>query len=106
MIVMHEKQYLILLDINARKRHYHVTDNGKIIKFVVQLEVKTKGFWKVVLRYDTFHGYAHKDCYDIEGNCKKINLSIAFEDSMTIADEDIDENWEFYREKFLKGDIL
>jgi len=33
-------------------------------------------------------------------------LSIAFEDSMTIADEDIDENWEFYKEKFLKGDIL
>jgi len=32
---MHEKQYLILLDIDARKRHYHVTDNGKIIKFVV-----------------------------------------------------------------------
>ena len=59
---MHEKQYLILLDIDARKRHYHVTDNGKIIKFVVQLEVKTRGFWKVVLRYDTFHGYAHKDC--------------------------------------------
>ncbi|MCG2741676.1 MAG: hypothetical protein L6300_15780 [Syntrophaceae bacterium] len=49
---------------------------------------------------------AHKDCYDIEGKCKKINLSIAFEDSMTIADEDIDENWEFYREKFLKGDIV
>ena len=41
-------------------------------------------------------------------NCqgKKINLYIDFEDSMTIADEDIDENWEFYREKFLKGDIL
>ena len=58
---MHEKQYLILLDIDARKRHYHITDNGKIIKFVVQLEVKTKDFWKVVLRYDTFHGYAHKD---------------------------------------------
>jgi len=105
-VVMHEKQYLIFLDIDARKRHYHITDNGKIIKFVVQLEVKTKDFWKVVLRYDTFHGYAHKDCYDIEGKCKKINLSIGFDDSMTIADEDIDENWEFYREKFLKGDIV
>ena len=60
----------------------------------------------MVLRYDTFHGYAHNDCYDIEGKCKKINLYIDFEDSMTIADEDIDENWEFYSEKFLKGDIV
>jgi hypothetical protein len=39
-----------LLDIDARKRHYHITDNGKIIKFVVQWEVRTKGFWKVVLQ--------------------------------------------------------
>ena len=38
---MPEKQYLILLEIDARKRHRHVTETGRIIKFVVQLEVKT-----------------------------------------------------------------
>jgi hypothetical protein len=37
---MQEKNYLILLDIDARKRHYHATEAGEIIKFVVQLEVK------------------------------------------------------------------
>ena len=102
---MHEKQYLILLDINARKRHYHIVENGKIIKFVVQLEIETSGLWKVALRYDTFHEYAHKDCYDIQGKCRKINLYLEFEDAMTMADEDMDENWELYREKFLKGEF-
>jgi len=49
---MQEKEYLILLDIDARKRHYHATEAGKIIKFVVQLEVKSGGVWKEAIRYD------------------------------------------------------
>lgn len=49
---MPEKQYLILLDIDARKRHHHVTEAGRIAKFVVQLEVKTGVVWKEVIRYD------------------------------------------------------
>jgi len=56
---MTEKQYLILLDINARKRHYHNTKAGKITKFVVQLEVKIGDVWKEVIRYDCVHDYAH-----------------------------------------------
>ena len=64
---MPEKQYLILLDIDARKRHYHVTEAGRITKFVVQLEVKTGGVWREVIRYDCAHDYAHKDCYNIKG---------------------------------------
>jgi len=43
---MPEKQYVILLDEVARKRHYHVVTAGKITKFVVQLEVKVRGFGK------------------------------------------------------------
>ena len=64
---MTEKQYLILLDIDARKRHCHFTKVGRIIKFVVQLEVKIGGVWKEVIRYDCVHDYAHKDCYNVKG---------------------------------------
>ncbi|MBL7208367.1 MAG: hypothetical protein ISS67_07615 [Desulfobacterales bacterium] len=64
---MQEKKYLILLDIDARKRHYHATEAGKIIKFVVQLELKSGGVWKEVIRYDCAHDYAHKDCYNAKG---------------------------------------
>ncbi|MDI6744674.1 MAG: hypothetical protein QMD07_04780 [Thermodesulfovibrionales bacterium] len=42
------KQYLIMFDIDARKRHYHRTDSGKIVEFMVQLEIKTGGLWKEV----------------------------------------------------------
>ena len=100
---MPEKQYLILLDIDARKRHHHITEAGRITKFVVQLEVKTGCVWKEVVRYDCAHGYAHKDCYTIKGQCRKMNLYLNYEDALSLADEDIGENWEIYREKFLRG---
>ncbi|MBI4684794.1 MAG: hypothetical protein HY755_06305 [Nitrospirae bacterium] len=102
---MQEKQYLILLDVNARKRHYHITESGVVIKFVVQLEIKAGGDWKEVIRYDCEHDYAHKDCYNIKGDERKINIFLSYEDAMTLADEDINDNWEKYREKFLKGDF-
>jgi hypothetical protein len=67
---MPEKNYLILLDIDARKRHYHVSEAGRIIKFVVQLEIKVGEEWKEVIRYDCAHDYAHKDFYNIRGQHK------------------------------------
>jgi hypothetical protein len=102
---MGEKNYMVMLDIDTRKRHYHLAEAGKITKFMVQLEVKVENTWKEVVRFDCAHGYAHKDCYDIKGKCRKINLSMSFEDALTFADDDVNENWEIYRHRFLKGDM-
>ena len=94
-----------MLDTDVRKRHYHFTESGKIIKFVVQLEANIGGVWKEVLRYDCAHDYAHKDCYNIKGQCRKLNLYLDYEAALTLADDDINENWEIYINKFLKGDF-
>ncbi len=102
---MPEKQYLILLDIDVRKRHYHYTKAGKITNFLVQLEIKIGNYWKEVIRYDCAHQYAHKDCYNIKGQSRKTNLYMDYEDALTFADDDINENWELYREKFLRGEF-
>jgi hypothetical protein len=100
-----EKQYIILLDIDARKRHYHKTEKGRITRFIVQLEVKIGDVWKAVIRYDCAHDFAHKDSYNIRGQCRKIHLYLDYDDALTLADDDIHENWEMYREKFLRGDF-
>ena len=102
---MPEKEYLILLDVDVRKRHYHFTEAGKVVKFVVQLEVKWEGSWKPVLRYDCSHDYAHKDCYNLKGRSRKISLFMDYEDSLSFADDDINENWQVYRERVLRGDF-
>lgn len=100
-----EKEYLVLLDVDARKRHYHFTEAGKVVKFVVQLEVKLEGSWKPVVRYDCSHDYAHKDCYNTEGRSRKISLYLDYDDALTRADDDIDEHWQIYRERFFKGEF-
>jgi len=35
--------------------------------------------------------------------CRKINLYLDYEDALTLADDDINENWEVYKEKVLEG---
>ena len=100
---MNEKEYLILLAADTRKRHYHAMEAEKIIRFMVQLEVKMGAFWKEVVRYDCAHDYVHKDCYNRKGKSRKIRLNLKYQDALTFADEDIDDNWQIYRQRFLGG---
>jgi hypothetical protein len=46
-----EKEYLIRLGERARKRHYHKTDKGHVVTFMLQLEVEVEeGVWNAVIR--------------------------------------------------------
>jgi len=74
-----------------------------VIDFVVQLEVEIQGEWRPVIRYDCSHDYAHIDRYNLRGKQRKEQLHLSFAEALTLADEDIDLNWELYKEKFLKG---
>jgi hypothetical protein len=80
-------------------------EGGKIVRFVVQLEVLAEATWKEVIRYDCAHDYVHKDCYTIKGRSRKIRLNLEYEDALTLADDDINDNWQTYRERFLRGEF-
>ena len=95
--------FIVILDEGVRKRHYHETEKSNVTYFAVQLEVKVKGEWKVVIRYDCSHEFSHIDKYDIKGNKTKITLNLNFESALTYGDWDINENWLKYKEEFLKG---
>ncbi len=64
---MAEKEYIIPYSGDVRKRHHHKTIKGKVVKFMVQLEVTHEGIWKEVVRYDCTHGFAHRDAYNLSG---------------------------------------
>lgn len=100
---MPEKTYTRTLGEDARKRHYHRTEKGKVIYFIVQLEVRIEGNWKPVVRYDCSHNFTHIDRYNIKGEKEKEELYLDYKESLTLADEDININWEVYKERFLKG---
>ena len=102
---MAEREYIIPYSRDARKRHYHKTMKGRVVKFMVQLEVEYKGAWREVVRYDCAHGFAHRDSYNLSENHIKEELRMSFKEVLTLADEDLDDNWEDYKEKYLKGSM-
>jgi hypothetical protein len=57
------------------------------------------------VRYDCAHDFVHKDCYNIKGNRKKIALYMDYPEALSMADDDINENWQYYKTKFLKGEF-
>lgn len=101
---MREKTYTRALGEDVRKRHYHKAEKGKVIDFVVQLEAKIRGKWRPVIRYDCSHNFAHIDRYNIRGEKEREQLYLPYAEGLTLADEDLNINWEIYRERFLKGD--
>lgn len=91
--------FLILLDF------FLTLYKNKVVDFVVQLEVKVQGQWKTVIRYDCSHDFAHIDRYNIQGEKEKGKIALPYGEGLTLADEDINLNWEFYKERFLKGGL-
>jgi hypothetical protein len=96
-------EYVIPLGENARKRHYHETDKGKVTGFSVQLEVFVNNLWQVLIRYDSAHGFAHIDQYYLDGEKIKKELHLKLNEALNLADEDIKENWKVYQRAFLEG---
>lgn len=59
--------------------------------------------WKVVIRYDSAHGFAHIDRYYLNGRKEKKALHLKLNEALTLGDEDIKENWKSYKLAFLES---
>jgi hypothetical protein len=60
--------------------------------------------WHPIVRYDTAHGFAHRDLINRRGDVTKTPLFINdYNDALAFAESDLKANWEIYRERFLKG---
>ena len=92
-----------MLTPNDRYRHNHVRVKGIVMRFVVQYETKIEGKWLPVVRYDTRHGFAHRDVLDKSGNQYKTPIFVDdFNEALTFAEYDIRSNWMLYKLKFIK----
>jgi len=79
------------------------TDGGKMLSFAVVLFALHEGNWIDISRYDTAHGYPHRDVLGIKEGLRgkllmsRFNNNEAFE----YAIRDLTENAEIYLEDFL-----
>jgi len=78
----------------------HEAEKGIIYAFSVQLEIRVEDKWFPVIRYDSTHGFAHIDHYTPDGKKKKTVLELDLNTALTLADWDINNNWENYIRDF------
>jgi hypothetical protein len=88
--------YVRHLDADVRYRVAFTIDLGRVLEFVVQLEVAVKGKWTPAIRFDTAHGLAHCDRFGPDGTVQKHQpLPVnEFNGALTYATRNIREYWE------------
>jgi hypothetical protein len=96
-------EHVIRLSPTDRYRHLHVRTRDKIVFFRVQLETLVEVAWLPVVRYDTAHGFAHRDLIDRHGHATKTPLfNQDLNDALTFAENDLKTNWTSYKERLLE----
>ena len=104
MVGIKEIEFIVMLTPEDRYRHRHARFKGDIISFVVQYETKLLGKWFSVVRYDTEHGFAHRDLFDRKGSKKKTPIFVKdYNEALTFAEYDIKSNWKIYKQVFIGG---
>lgn len=102
---MREIRFFFTLSDNAedRIRVTAIKEKGRILKFAVQYEAKMKNKWHSIVRYDTSHGFAHKDIIHVSGLKEKQPLYFpTFNAAFTFALQDLKISWRWYRAAYEK----
>ena len=98
------KRYFRYLTHEDRVRCEIELEKGQVKKFVIQYEILVQSEWAAVTRFDTFHDTVHRDLMSPDGKViKKWFLQLNFDEGLTFAYNDIENNWEKYREWYLSG---
>jgi len=100
---MTETEYIIDLtpDGENRYRHRHVLEKKRIVEFRLQYEAYLVRQWHAIVRYDSFHGFAHRDVMHPDGTETKTAFrDWNYEQVLTFGERDLKQNWATYREKY------
>jgi hypothetical protein len=72
-------------------------ERSDVVRFVVQLGCRFDDQWFPVVRYDTAHGFAHRDLLRPSGEVEKTDLAVRDDnEALTFAIQDLRRNWETY----------
>ena len=73
----------------------------EIVSFVVQYEAYLGGRWRPIVRYDTAHGFAHRDQMHPDGRVDKTPLLWeTYNVALTVATEELKAQWQPYRRRY------
>lgn len=96
-------EYVVRIGPCDRYRHLHFQERGRIVFFRIQYETLIGKSWHPVVRYDTSHGFAHRDVMSISGSVVKTPLfNQDYNDALTFAESDLKLNWQYYKIRFME----
>jgi hypothetical protein len=76
------------------------------VRFAIQYETTIGGERFPVVRYDTAHGFAHRDRLDRRGRViakDALGAGLSLTDALLLAERDVRQNWQRYRRDFVTG---
>jgi len=102
-----EKRFFAFLESspNDRIRCAFETRRGKVVRIqVVQYETYWNNEWIPVVRYDTAHGFFHRDVYlfGLKNHVKEFVFRPSLEEALNFAIDDIHLNWRKYKSTFFE----
>lgn len=72
-----------------------------IVEFAVQYEAQFEGQWHPIVRYDTAHGFAHRDLMRPDGRVDKEPLPWqTYSVALTMATQELKSRWRDYRQRY------
>jgi len=96
------KNYFRSLTHEDRVRCQIELEKGRVKRFVIQYEILVSNEWWPVTRFDTYHSAVHRDLIAPDGTVtKRWFMQFSFDEGLTFAYDDIENNWERYREWYL-----
>jgi hypothetical protein len=100
---MRRVEFRRLLDYDNALRVQFETEHGQIVRFVIQLECQLaeNKEWIIVVRYDTAHGYAHRDTMHPHKKEEKKRMPVQdYNEAFTLAMDDVVDKRHNYRKRY------
>lgn len=101
---MSETSYIIDLtpDGQNRYRHHHILEKQQIVEFSIQYEAFIRGMWHPIVRYDSTHGFGHRDLVHPDGSETKTTFrDWDYAQVLTYGERDLKQNWKIYRQNYM-----
>ena len=73
----------------------------EIVAFAVQYEAYLRGRWHPIVRFDTAHGFAHRDLMHPDGRVDKEPLAWdTYNVALTYTTQELKAHWAQYRQRY------
>ncbi len=96
-----KKEFIIPLSGDNQCRVVFLNEKGLVLGFTVQQEALIEEEWQPILRYDTTHGFIHRDVIHPDGTLQKQLLHFPrYNEALSAAIADVKLKHRFYRGRY------